>query len=283
MTAVGTPLYIAPEIWAREQYDESIDMYASCATLALGAPSLCRQPTLRLPHAHRRYAFGLLLFELVTKVQPLLSEYTRRGRAGFIAALRGGMRPIIPPRVPAALAELMRRCWHVDPGRRELPDSAVATIEFALQSETATSAKADGGLPPTRGPSASVAAVAPAVAPAEPSPPETLVRAACRRRPLCRARSPLIGQRRGSLAVDGRRAWLCATPDAQREPRRGRGSLGAARSALVGGEGRGVAHSESGVWRGEHVAARARGIEAGRIEAALEETARPENAGGLQS
>ena len=29
MTAVGTPLYIAPEIWAREQYDESIDMCAS--------------------------------------------------------------------------------------------------------------------------------------------------------------------------------------------------------------------------------------------------------------
>ena len=27
MTAVGTPLYVAPEIWARERYDESVDMY----------------------------------------------------------------------------------------------------------------------------------------------------------------------------------------------------------------------------------------------------------------
>ena len=31
MTAVGTPLYIAPEIWARERYDESVDMYASAS------------------------------------------------------------------------------------------------------------------------------------------------------------------------------------------------------------------------------------------------------------
>ena len=26
MTAVGTPLYIAPEIWKRTKYDESVDM-----------------------------------------------------------------------------------------------------------------------------------------------------------------------------------------------------------------------------------------------------------------
>ena len=33
MTAVGTPLYIAPEIWARERYDESVDMYESAITV----------------------------------------------------------------------------------------------------------------------------------------------------------------------------------------------------------------------------------------------------------
>ena len=26
MTAVGTPLYVAPEVWKRMQYDESVDM-----------------------------------------------------------------------------------------------------------------------------------------------------------------------------------------------------------------------------------------------------------------
>ena len=118
--------------------------------------ALAESPTLHFP---RRYAFGLMLFELVVKSTPMLDEYRRKGRAAFIIALRAGMRPIIPSRVPVALAELMRRCWHGEPTRRGLPRSAIATLELALQSETAKA-----------GSSAPTAAVAPALAETGPSP-----------------------------------------------------------------------------------------------------------------
>ena len=39
MTAVGTPLYIAPEIWNRKQYDESVDMCVDDAGTSAIAPN----------------------------------------------------------------------------------------------------------------------------------------------------------------------------------------------------------------------------------------------------
>ena len=119
--------------------------------------ALAESPTLHFP---RRYAFGLMLFELVVKSTPMLDEYRRKGRAAFIIALRAGMRPIIPSRVPVALAELMRRCWHGEPTRRALPRSVIATLELALQNETAKAGSV----------ASSIAAVAPALAETEPSP-----------------------------------------------------------------------------------------------------------------
>ena len=63
MTACGTPLYIAPEVFAGEHYGEAIDVYA----------------------------FGLMLFELLARQRPMLDHFRRLGRQGFYKAVQAGV------------------------------------------------------------------------------------------------------------------------------------------------------------------------------------------------
>ena len=63
MTQCGTPLYIAPEVFAGKHYGESIDVYA----------------------------FGLMLFELLARQRPMVDHFRRLGRQGFYKAVQAGV------------------------------------------------------------------------------------------------------------------------------------------------------------------------------------------------
>ena len=136
MTAVGTPLYIAPEIWKRTQYDESVDMCVGGRRVRCCAPNHSRPPT--PPTLSRRYAFGLVLYEMITGVVPLVDDYRRLGRSDFIRELDKGLRSLIPPRTHRALAETLRKCWHLNPSERESPSAIIVRLEGVFEERSAS-------------------------------------------------------------------------------------------------------------------------------------------------
>eukprot|EP01090_Pellita_catalonica_P005757 TRINITY_DN1598_c0_g2_i1.p1 TRINITY_DN1598_c0_g2~~TRINITY_DN1598_c0_g2_i1.p1 ORF type:complete len:524 (-),score=116.01 TRINITY_DN1598_c0_g2_i1:102-1673(-) len=82
--AVGSPLYMAPEMLCQKDFDEKVDVYA----------------------------FAIMLWEFVTAKEPY------EGRFGTLKELAQGVvlkkiRPVIPPNVfPPGLEEMVGKCWH---------------------------------------------------------------------------------------------------------------------------------------------------------------------------
>lgn len=102
--AKGTPLYMSPEVMMFKPFDEKSDTYS----------------------------FGIVMWEIFTGQEPFL-EFTDVDTFRT-AVTQQGVRPLIPPELPQALADIINLCWQGDPKAR--PDMRLVdeTLErVALQ------------------------------------------------------------------------------------------------------------------------------------------------------
>jgi serine/threonine protein kinase len=86
--AIGTPLWMAPEVLQNKAYDESADIYS----------------------------FGIVLWELLTHQDPYPEIRTFSDMIKRVC--EEGHRPTIPPECPPTLRRLITQCWHPDPTKR---------------------------------------------------------------------------------------------------------------------------------------------------------------------
>jgi serine/threonine protein kinase len=86
--SIGTPVYMAPEL-AASTYTAKVDVYA----------------------------FGIMLFEIVT-AKKAFAKLRGQNAYHLINAVKSGLRPDVPPDVPAHVKELMQACWDPEPDRR---------------------------------------------------------------------------------------------------------------------------------------------------------------------
>eukprot|EP01112_Ceratiomyxa_fruticulosa_P021921 TRINITY_DN7880_c0_g1_i1.p1 TRINITY_DN7880_c0_g1~~TRINITY_DN7880_c0_g1_i1.p1 ORF type:complete len:841 (+),score=148.47 TRINITY_DN7880_c0_g1_i1:819-3341(+) len=100
---VGTPLYMAPEMYEDpSRYTTAVDIYA----------------------------FGLILWELLTRKKPF---HEVKSSFELERVVREGGRPTIPPEVPPILSQLIRSCWDADPRVRPTFKSALETLDMIYQ------------------------------------------------------------------------------------------------------------------------------------------------------
>jgi hypothetical protein len=91
---IGTPHWMAPELFTSQQYTNKVDLYA----------------------------YAILLWEMQTETAPF------KGMSGMqigIAVSRRGERPKLPDDVPGELRELITSCWAQDPEARPSFDDVV--------------------------------------------------------------------------------------------------------------------------------------------------------------
>jgi hypothetical protein len=87
--AVGTPLYMAPEVLNGAPFNEKSDMYS----------------------------FGLVLWVLITGEVPY-HDLDDLSNDSFADAVCGGHRPALPADIPPSLRRLVKDCWADDPSAR---------------------------------------------------------------------------------------------------------------------------------------------------------------------
>ena len=87
----GTPLYISPEIWEKQEYTEAGDVYA----------------------------FGMIMYEMITAEQPF-KELNVNEQTVFEVAerIKSGERPQFTYEIPETYRILIERCWDHDPTKR---------------------------------------------------------------------------------------------------------------------------------------------------------------------
>jgi serine/threonine protein kinase len=94
-TSIGTPVYMAPEL--AQPSDKGGPAYTGKVDV---------------------YAFGIMLFELVTARKAFGRLRGMNAAYQLINKVCQGTRPEIPPDVPVHVKELMEACWDVDPDKR---------------------------------------------------------------------------------------------------------------------------------------------------------------------
>jgi serine/threonine protein kinase len=94
---IGTPLYMAPEIFADEQYSFEVDVYA----------------------------FGMVLYEILSPVAPFPDIINPLALGLKISQ---GERPPIGPSIPSSFAQLIESCWAGNPADRPDFESIVASL-----------------------------------------------------------------------------------------------------------------------------------------------------------
>lgn len=82
----GTPIYMSPEIWARSEYTPACDVYA----------------------------FGLIVFEILTSEKPFPEDTYY----DLPQKVQNGVRPEFNSQVPECYQELISQCWDNDPKLR---------------------------------------------------------------------------------------------------------------------------------------------------------------------
>jgi len=103
-SAIGTPIYQAPEMMMEEKYDESVDVYAfSVCTWEI----LCSKDFLDDPN-----------FKNVADYKDLLDAVVVQKK-----------RPTIPPGCPAGLKDLLCLCWDSLPAKRPNMANIIAQLE----------------------------------------------------------------------------------------------------------------------------------------------------------
>jgi len=100
--AKGTPLWMAPEVMAGEQFNEKADVYS----------------------------FGIVLWEILTREEPFTQfENYEEFRD---AICNKHVRPPIPPDCHPGLKQLIEACWHPDPAKRPAFPAIVAALEYII-------------------------------------------------------------------------------------------------------------------------------------------------------
>jgi serine/threonine protein kinase len=97
---VGTPMYMAPEIFEGEEHSVKVDVYA----------------------------IALILYEIITETHGFWPDLEPIRIVNLIC--NRGFRASIPPKVLPWVGELIAKCWTPDPDERP----AFSTIERILQS-----------------------------------------------------------------------------------------------------------------------------------------------------
>ena len=93
---IGTPLYIAPEIWDHYEYSKAVDVYA----------------------------FGLIVFEIVTTEVP----FKDTSYIALMGKIADGERPEIKGTTESYKA-LIEKCWSQNPGDRPTFDQIIETLK----------------------------------------------------------------------------------------------------------------------------------------------------------
>ena len=84
------------------------------------------------------YSFGILFWELVEFKKP----FDQMNREEFFEkVIHGGLRPHISKKIPNDLADLIRRCWDLDPTHRPSCQSIVLALAEMLGNEKSKKTK----------------------------------------------------------------------------------------------------------------------------------------------
>ncbi|GFR44342.1 hypothetical protein Agub_g5559, partial [Astrephomene gubernaculifera] len=89
----GSYMYMAPEVYRQEQYNEKVDVFS----------------------------FGVILFELLSRYQTVCAislAGTQEEIESYAARVAQGYRPPLPQRWPEPVKQLLAGCWHQDPAQR---------------------------------------------------------------------------------------------------------------------------------------------------------------------
>jgi len=87
---VGTPLFMAPEIFMCKPYDKSVDLYS----------------------------FSLIIYVAFATEMPFEGDPCAATPWAFADAIKSGKRPGIPPSCPPEIAKMMEKCWDNEPSNR---------------------------------------------------------------------------------------------------------------------------------------------------------------------
>jgi len=91
-TAIGTPLFLAPEVVLEAKYTNSVDIYS----------------------------FAIVIYVMFAGKYPSLPTITNF--LAFVEYVRSGKRPDIPPTFPPDIAKMMTKCWSQKPSDRPTAD-----------------------------------------------------------------------------------------------------------------------------------------------------------------
>lgn len=102
---LGTPLWMAPEVIARETYNNSADVYS----------------------------YGIMLWEIASQVLPWDNELPDGPFLlnRLLVMIREERRPAVDAAWPAAYTDVMRLCWATVPAARPSCASVVAMLDAA--------------------------------------------------------------------------------------------------------------------------------------------------------
>ena len=87
---VGTPLFMAPEIFMNKPYDKSVDVYS----------------------------YSLIVYVAFAGELPFEGDPVANTPWAYADAIKSGKRPPVPDSCPAPIAQLMRQCWSPEPSQR---------------------------------------------------------------------------------------------------------------------------------------------------------------------
>jgi len=87
---VGTPLFMAPEIFMCKPYDKSVDIYS----------------------------YSLIIYVAFATAMPFEGDPCASTPWAFADAIKTGKRPGVPPSCPPEIADMMKKCWNNEPSKR---------------------------------------------------------------------------------------------------------------------------------------------------------------------